>query len=120
MPAESLRHLEEVRGLVAEIQRLDWFLQGSLSVVMRRCGRAGCRCVEGAGHPGAYFTYKRDGRSRSVYVPAERVDEVRQGVTNHRRLVALVQAMTDHATAALRRRPWPRRAPAPRPRRGAR
>jgi len=68
-----------LRQLVRDAERM---LQGSLSETTRTCGRSGCRCQRGERHgPHTYVSFKTpEGRSSSVYVPAQRVREAQAGV----------------------------------------
>ena len=62
-------------------------LAGSLVKQYVNCGKAGCRCQRGQKHgPLFYLYWKEQGRSRSLYVPQERVAEVRRQIQNYRRL----------------------------------
>ena len=51
------------------------------------CGKLGCRCQRGQKHgPLFYLYWKEQGRSRSLYVPREKVTEMRQQIQSYRRL----------------------------------
>ena len=58
------------RWLARRLGDVEQVLFGSLVEQTRRCGKAGCRCADGAGHgPYAYFAPRRGGRGMR-YVPA--------------------------------------------------
>ncbi len=62
-------------------------LGGSLVKQYVVCGKAGCRCQRGQKHGPLYYLYwKEQGRSRSLYVPREKVGEMRQQIRNYRSL----------------------------------
>ncbi len=109
MTGRDLLRDDDVRALHRAIAALPLFIQGSVSTVARRCGRPGCHCTrDPAGHPTRYLTYKRDGTTRTVYLPDDtRGRLIQEGIAHYQRLLALVQAMTDTVTAKLRGRPWP-------------
>src|ERR1700739_118333 len=66
------------RRLVARLGDAERLLIGSLVEQTRRCGKAGCRCVEGEPHgPYVYFAPKTAGRGRLRYVPAALIEVVR-------------------------------------------
>jgi hypothetical protein len=66
------------RRLASRLGDVERVLAGSLVEATRRCGKAGCRCAEGAPHgPYAYFTARPQGRGRAKYVPASLVAVVR-------------------------------------------
>lgn len=57
-------------GLASGMGDVEQLLAGSLVQQTRRCGRAGCRCADGAPHgPYAYFAPRHGGRGRLSYVP---------------------------------------------------
>lgn len=59
-------------------------LPGSLSVTYRRCGKAGCHCAGGEGHPLWRLTFMADGKRRSEWIPPEWVEDVRRRVEQGR------------------------------------
>jgi len=62
-------------------------LAGSLVKQYVVCGKPGCRCQRGHKHgPLFYLYWKEQGRSRSLYVPRDKVAELRQQIQNYRRL----------------------------------
>jgi Family of unknown function (DUF6788) len=62
-------------------------LGGSLVKQYVVCGKPGCRCQGGQKHGPLYYLYwKEQGRSRSLYVPREKVGEMRQQIRNYRSL----------------------------------
>jgi hypothetical protein len=66
------------RRLAARLGDVEQVLAGSLVEQTRRCGKPGCRCVEGEPHgPYVYFAPKSAGRGRVKYVPASLVAAVR-------------------------------------------
>ena len=57
--------------LAASVERPELTLPGSLVRQGRRCSSSGCHCRRGELHgPYLYLTLYRDGRNRSLYVPA--------------------------------------------------
>jgi hypothetical protein len=59
----------------------ELMVQGGLSHTTRRCGNPGCICSrdpEQRHGPHLYLTYRSEGKSRALYVPAERAKEARQ------------------------------------------
>lgn len=80
-PAEmKARFLREVAGL--------WpVAKGSVAQVRKPCVRAHCSaCAEGRKHVAHLFTYRHEGRTRCLYVPADLVPRLRQALANGRRL----------------------------------
>jgi hypothetical protein len=61
-------------------------MAGSLVEQYVTCGKPRCRCTRGQKHGPLYYLYwKEQGRSRSLYVPREKVSELRRQIQNYRR-----------------------------------
>jgi hypothetical protein len=98
-------HPTEIRTrLKARLARLAGeqpMLAATLAQIRKRCGRKSCRChTHGELHPGWHFTYKEQGKTRTVYVPFDLVDDVRTWIANYKRHKALL-AEIHQLTAAL-------------------
>jgi len=58
----------------------------SLVAFYRKCSRKSCHCQNDRGHLAHHLTFKEDGKTRSVYVPAELLPEVQQWIGEHKRI----------------------------------
>jgi len=69
------------RRLAASLPDVEGLIAGSVVSQGRRCGKEGCRCSRGELHgPYTYVVLPRiEGRTRTVYVPAEAAEAVRAG-----------------------------------------
>jgi hypothetical protein len=69
----ELSELERRRAeILGEISRLGDFRAGSISAIVRRCGKPGCRCSQpdDPGHgPNLRLTYKVNGKTYSESIP---------------------------------------------------
>ena len=77
-------------------------LAASLVKIAKHCGRAGCRCQRGEKHVGNYLTFKIAGKTQTVYVPLDLVDEVKKWIEEHRRLKELVREISQLTVAMVR------------------
>lgn len=75
-------------------------LAGTLSQVKKRCGQPSCRCRTGESHLAWHLSYKVKGKSRTVYVPLDLLDDVRTWIAEHKRIKTL-QAEIHQLTVAL-------------------
>lgn len=90
------------RRLLARLRTIGPFLEGSLTVTTKRCGRATCRCaVEGPIHETALLTWKESGTTQTLYVPVALRPEVAGWVDEAKRLKALVHEMSAAQRAFL-------------------
>ena len=69
-------------------------IKGSLVVNRRRCGKPGCRCLEGELHESLAFTYKQDGKSVLVHIPEHLESQARQAHKDYRKLKTLVEKLS--------------------------
>jgi phosphoribosylaminoimidazole-succinocarboxamide synthase len=68
-----------------------------------RCSRPTCRlCEEGRGHPTRFITFSRKGRTVTVYVPRDDLEEVRGWVREHKRVRRLVREISELSVELLR------------------
>jgi len=94
--------------ILTRLRTIGPFLEGSLTITTKRCGRPTCRCVEaGPIHEAAVLTWKEEGTTRTLHVPRALRDEVAAWVAESKRLKALSHEMTIAQRAFLiaRRRP---------------
>jgi hypothetical protein len=92
------------RHLLARLKELHAnspVLAASLVLVHRRCGRSGCHCRKGPGHPTHYLTCKQQGKTRTVYVPQDLLKEVQLWIREHQRLKQLTQHISQLALAQV-------------------
>lgn len=110
-PAPTPKEQARKRALLAEIDRMGWFLRGSLLQVANRCGKPGCGCK--ADPPrlhGPYWQWTRkvSGKTVSVRLTDAQARLVRGWIENgkgvERKLAALEELsyqVTDRILAAV-------------------
>lgn len=109
-------HPTQIRAsLKARLARLGSdqpLLAASLAHIHKRCGRKSCRChTHGELHSAWHLTYKVQGKTKTVYVPFDLLDDVRTWIDNHKRhktLLAEIHQLTvalvkSHAQANKRK-----------------
>ena len=78
-------------------------LAASLVQIAKHCGRKGCHCQQGGPkHVGHYLTYKVQGKTRTVYVPLDLLDDVRSWIDEHKRLKNLLQEISQLTLALVK------------------
>jgi hypothetical protein len=80
-----------LRARVKKLAAQRPVLTASLVRIAKHCGRKGCRCQRGEKHVGHYLTFKVSGKTRTVYVPLDLVEDVRQWIAEGRRLKLLMK-----------------------------
>ena len=91
------KELEEQRKeLLQKVKELSPWMEGSVVLTARRCGKKNCSCHSGGHkHPVMYITGKEKGKTVSVYVPRGWEAEARGWVENHRLLKKLIRDISD-------------------------
>lgn len=78
-------------------------LVASLSLVHKRCGQPSCRCHhQGPLHQAHHLTLKDAGKTRTIYVPQDLLQEVRQWVAEHQRLKGLMAEISQLTLALVK------------------
>jgi hypothetical protein len=86
------RHTKARDAALRQIAQLGPFIEGSLSAFKR----------PGCNQPGWHLTFKQQGRTRTLYVPMDLVDQVKTWTRNHRHLKKLIRQVTRHSRALIR------------------
>ena len=80
--------------VLARLRAIEPFLEGSLTITTKRCGKPTCRCVAaGPIHDAAVLTWKEAGTTRTLHVPIALREVVGAWVTEGKRLRKLSHAM---------------------------
>lgn len=84
------------KELLRQLRSVGPFLSATLVVRNKRCGREDCRCAaEGPIHPTANVTWKEAGKTRTLHVPQELIEEVAQWIEEWKSLRELLQQMSE-------------------------
>ena len=90
--------LEPASGVVGPIA-----LAVSLALVHKRCGQPSCGCHHGGpADPAHHLTYKDGGKTRTVYVPHDLLEDVRAWIAEHQRLKTLLDEIHQLTVALVR------------------
>ncbi len=111
-PTEIRRMLEARRARLAPGLPV---LAATLTQVAKRCGQPACHCYHGQPHTAWHLTYKVQGKTRTVYVPFDLLDDVRSWVAEHHRLKALLDEIHQLTVALIKTHTRHRRQKAGRP-----
>ena len=63
----------------------------SLCRRMTKCGNPNCKCARGQKHESWCLTYKEQGKTHTVHVPRDMLEEVRQWVREYKRARQLLR-----------------------------
>ena len=102
MPAQRILAVRMRRSRLKRLQKAGPLLAASLVEVGVRCGRKGCHCERGTGHPSYYLTYKRRDKTATVYVPRHRLKDVQTWVKEYRRVKGVIREVSELSLALLK------------------
>ena len=97
--ASNLRHRR--RKIQDELSGLGDLRPGSLVPRFRRCGKPNCHCAQEGdpGHgPSWSLTWSHEGKTRTVVVPPEAVEETRAQIAEYRRARDLTRDLIEVST----------------------
>jgi hypothetical protein len=98
-PTEIRRMLDARRARLAPGLPI---LAATLSQVRKRCGQPACRCHHGEPHLAWHLTYKVQGKTRTIYVPLDLLEDVRAWIAEHKRLKILLDEIHQLTVALVR------------------
>jgi len=77
-------------------------LEGSLAEIGVRCGNPACRCARGEKHRSHILKRQVRGKTQSLYVPVDLVEEAGHWVEEYRRVRKLLSEISDLNRAIIR------------------
>jgi hypothetical protein len=95
---------QRIRARTKQLGECSISISGSLAKIARKCGRENCRCADdpSARHAAHLLTSKLRGKTKSVYVPVELVEEVKQWVEERRRIKRLLKEIDELGEQLIR------------------
>ena len=89
--------LKKKRTLLSEIKLLNDFMKGTVYLSKRKCSNPKCKCHIDKKylHKSHVLTVTKDGRTRTLSLRKDEVDEVRKLTENWKGLKELVSELTD-------------------------
>lgn len=102
IPAQPSLIAQMIQARVQKLAAQGPVLAASLVQIAKHCGREGCHCQTGEKHVGHYLTLKVDGKTKTVYVPLDLLEEVQSWITEHKRLKLLVSEISQLSLARVR------------------
>lgn len=81
-----------------------FMVRGAVFTLRRRCGKPSCHCATEAGHESPALAYPEGGRTKTVTLAAEEVDDVCAALDRYNAARTELDAEADAGLAALRAR----------------
>ncbi|HEY4765082.1 MAG TPA: DUF6788 family protein [Candidatus Sulfotelmatobacter sp.] len=81
-----------------------WFLRGSLSERLGKCGKPNCCCTRGELHKSLYLVQSQGGKLRQICVPQAWQERARQAVTDYHEMQELIEEVSELEWKRLKER----------------
>ena len=92
MRQTSIAMLEkQITARIAKLGQRKQFIVGSLVESKRKCGNKNCRCANGGELHSAHILTKREkGKTKTIYIPVDMVEEVGEWSQEYKKLKELI------------------------------
>lgn len=87
---------------IKELAGTGPLLQGSMTQIHLTCGNPNCRCARGEKHTAYQVTRKVRGKTKTLYIPADLVEDARAWVEEHRRVKRLLKEISELSEQMVR------------------
>jgi len=102
--------------LLRQLRQAGPLVEGSIAMVARKCGSAGCPCAQGvAKHQAMILCKKVNGRSVATYVPKALWSQVREWNREHKKIKRVLKDLSAIGAQLIRNHVGDRRRRAQRP-----
>ena len=85
-----------------KLAQLQPFIAGLLAKVGVKCGNPNCKCASGERHEAWVLTRKERGKTVTVHVPRDMVEEVARWAAEYKRLKVLLREISELGEEAIR------------------
>ena len=85
-----------------QLQTIGPVVAASLCRRMTKCGNPNCKCARGEKHESWCLTYKDKGKTHTVHVPRDMIEEVRQWVKEYKRAKILLKDISDQSMRIIK------------------
>ena len=104
-PKLSPKMIEKsIKARLKKLTEIDKpLIAASLVKIERKCGNPNCKCAKGEKHVGHILTFKEKQKTKSVYVPVDRLEEVREWVKENKKVKKLIKEINQLSLTLLKR-----------------
>ncbi len=92
-----------VDARLKKLGKIGPFIAGSLYIKARACGYKNCKCTKGFLHESYYLTDKVNGKTRTVYIPREMEEEVKQWAAEYQRIKKIIEEVSNLQRVIIRK-----------------
>ena len=103
MRQTSVAMLEkQINSRIKKLGQKKQFIVGSLVESKRKCGSKKCKCANGGELHSAHILTKREnGKTKTIYIPVNMVDEVQKWSDEYKRIKALIHEIDEFSEKVI-------------------
>lgn len=83
------------RSQIGKLIHYAPIMKATVTVRKVTCGKPNCRCARGDRHLAVYITSRKGGKTRQLFIPKEKEEEVRRWVGNYHRVCELLDELSE-------------------------
>ena len=84
-----------IRSQITKLVSSRPLLRASVTVRKVTCGKPNCRCAKGDRHLAVYITSRKEGKSRQLFIPKRKEEEVRRMVEDYHKVHELIDELSE-------------------------
>jgi len=82
---------KQIKARISKLGQSKQFIVGSLVESKRKCGNKNCKCANGGElHSAHILTKRQNGKTKTIYIPVDMVEEVGKWSNEYRKLKELI------------------------------
>lgn len=95
------QQMNRIQALTDKITEVGPFMEGTLAVTQRTCGKEGCACLRGKKHSAMYLTWKEERKTKALYIPVGKQKDALLMSQNYKKLKMLIRQLSELHKKAL-------------------
>ena len=84
-----------IRSRITKLVNSKSLLRASVTIRKVTCGKPNCRCAKGDKHLAVYITSRKDGKSKQLFIPKKKEEEVRRMVEDYHKVLELINELSE-------------------------
>ena len=102
MSNEKRNLMRRRNRLLEKLHSIGPIIEGSMVTTQTKCGKSNCKCAKGPGHKVTLFTWKKEGKTQTLFVSKNIFDEVQDAWDSYLRLKKVIKDLSTIQIALLR------------------
>ena len=87
--------IKRVKNTAAKIPRSSKIIKGSPVYLYRKCGKLGCKCVDGEKHKSLYLSRSVNGKTQMIYIAPHQEKEILNCINKFKEIIGLLDEISE-------------------------